>query len=88
MPIKGQTEVEGRQSGLLMQALGLGFAWKVLKAQWVPKHVSEDTINLRRDNKRGRTSMGKPNFINQPLNNSLLQCHINKKDNLRPKKSN
>ena len=49
----------------LMQALGLGFAWKVLKAQWVPKHVSEDTINLRRDNKRGHTSMGKPNFINQ-----------------------
>ena len=48
-----------------MQALELGLAREVLKAQWVAKHVSKDTINLRRDNKRGRTLMGKPNFINQ-----------------------
>ena len=41
----------------LMQALGLELAWEVLKAQWVPKHVSEDTINLHRDDKRG------PNFM-------------------------
>ena len=48
-----------------MQALGLGLAWEVLKAQWVPKHASKDTINLQGDKKRGRTSIGNPNFINQ-----------------------
>ena len=45
-----------------MQALGLGLAREVLKTQWVPKQVSEDTISLRRDDKQGRNSMGKTQF--------------------------
>ena len=46
----------------MMQALGLGLAWEVLKAQWVPKHVSEDTISLiNEDAPQWKT----PIFINQ-----------------------
>ena len=72
-----------------MQALGWVRACvDVLNAQWVSNYVSEDTINLRRDDKRGRTSMGKTQLsLLNSLNNSSLQCHKNKKANLMPKKT-